>query len=161
MRCAARRLLVWAAAQPPRPPPLLLLLLLLLLLRRQWRLPVLQHLKPGTNRLSIVIDPAATVAAGLKRSHAYDIPTMQVPGGLPVFNFARKPAFDFGWVRAWAVVVCCCCRAPPCCCGPCPVPAALIALPAAGGVKKDPLDAGCAPCRTGALHLLPVVCMVR
>uniref|UniRef100_A0A383VEX7 Beta-mannosidase-like galactose-binding domain-containing protein n=1 Tax=Tetradesmus obliquus TaxID=3088 RepID=A0A383VEX7_TETOB len=54
-------------------------------------------LREGPNTLSVVLQPAVSVALRRKTRNAYSIPTMAAPGGFDVYNFARKPASDFGW----------------------------------------------------------------
>ncbi|KAF8062032.1 hypothetical protein HT031_004292 [Scenedesmus sp. PABB004] len=65
---------------------------------RAWWLPLAPGaLRGGANTLSLVLRPAAAAALAAKAAHPYAIPTMAVPGGLGAYNFARKPASDFGW----------------------------------------------------------------
>lgn len=60
-------------------------------------MPVKGVLNAGVNQLSVSIASAALTARYLKLHHPYSIPTLANPGAFDVFNFARKPASDFGW----------------------------------------------------------------
>jgi hypothetical protein len=60
--------------------------------------PVKGWLVPGQpNSLSIAVRSAYKESLANKAAYPYHIPTLYNTGSIGAYNFARKPAFDFGW----------------------------------------------------------------
>lgn len=65
---------------------------------RQFTVPVKGRLLPGkANTLAIAIKSAYKQSLANKAAYPYFIPTLYNTGSIGAYNFARKPAFDFGW----------------------------------------------------------------
>jgi hypothetical protein len=66
---------------------------------RTWRVPVGGGglLKPGKNTLVIELEPAEATAVRLKAEMPYTVNALHQPGGMDIYNYARKGAYSFGW----------------------------------------------------------------
>ncbi|KAF6261504.1 glycoside hydrolase superfamily [Scenedesmus sp. NREL 46B-D3] len=70
---------------------------------RHWTVPVKSFLDTtGPNTLTISIAPAYNTTLAAQAEYPYFIPTLYNTGSIGAYNFARKPAFDFGWGPAFA-----------------------------------------------------------
>ena len=71
---------------------------------RTWRVPVQGLLRAGgNNTLTIAIEPAEATAIRLKEELPYTVNALHQPGGMDIYNYARKGAYSFGWgeFRPW------------------------------------------------------------
>jgi beta-mannosidase len=68
---------------------------------RTWRVPVQGLLKAGKNTLTIALEPAEATAVRLKREMPYTVNALHQPGGMDIYNYARKGAYSFGWGEFW------------------------------------------------------------
>eukprot|EP00775_Hariotina_reticulata_P003140 gene3140-3417_t len=65
---------------------------------RTWSIPVKKFLNPSdVNTIEIKIKSAYEESVALQAKHPYYIPNLYNTGSIGAYNFARKPAFDFGW----------------------------------------------------------------
>uniref|UniRef100_A0A383VKX2 beta-mannosidase n=1 Tax=Tetradesmus obliquus TaxID=3088 RepID=A0A383VKX2_TETOB len=70
---------------------------------RHWTVPIKSFLDAsGPNTLTISIAPAYNTTLEEQAKYPYFIPTLYNTGSIGAYNFARKPAFDFGWGPAFA-----------------------------------------------------------
>jgi hypothetical protein len=64
---------------------------------RTWRVPVQGLLKAGKNTLSVTVEPAMATTLRLRKELPYTVNALHQPGGMDIYNYARKGAYSFGW----------------------------------------------------------------